>query len=97
MSRPVGVLAVMDAAIEGIGGPTDLGLTEARAAVAELVEAAKRASLMLSVAGPMCGIHALNETVFYDEAECDGACVHDDCANAAESLTAALAKFGGAA
>lgn len=35
------VLKVMDEVIEGMGGPTDLGLTEARAAVAELIEAAK--------------------------------------------------------
>lgn len=72
-------------------------VAEARAAVAELVEAAKRAKLMLSVSGPMCGIHAGSETVSYDDAECDGYCVSEDCAHAELSLSFALAKFGGAA
>ena len=50
MSRPVDVLAVLDAAIENIGGPTDLGLTEARAAVAELVAAASAGHRMATYA-----------------------------------------------
>lgn len=99
MSGPLDVLAVMGRSF-GIQLPAksaarvNAELREARAAVAELVEAANRAAVMLKVAGPMCGIHALNETAFYDEAECDGACIHDDCANAAIDLDAALAKFG---
>ncbi len=39
--KPGGVLAVLDEVIEGMGGPTDLGLSKARAKVAELLAAAE--------------------------------------------------------
>lgn len=40
-TRKIDVLAVMDAAAEGMGGPTDLGLRDARAVVADLITKAR--------------------------------------------------------
>ncbi len=82
MSRPVDVLAVMDRLIcevpMGCGHIKAIG--EARAAVAELVEAARQASATLG--------HAYHTTLAGQLAEY----AHTDY----QRLDAALAKFGGA-
>lgn len=85
MSRPVDVLATLDDAamrVEAIHGPTAVyALREARAAVAELLEAARQASATLG--------HAYHTTLTGQLSEY----AHTDY----QRLDAALAKFGGAA
>ncbi len=51
-----------------------------------LIPAAKRAIEMLRIAGPLAEKHAFDVVTFYDDAECDGSCVAEDCRDAADSL-----------
>ena len=46
----------------------------------------KRATEMLQVAAKYIRQHCDDGLIFYDETECDGACVADDCENAAADL-----------
>ncbi len=45
-----------------------------------------RAIEMLRIAAEVIREHAPDVTRFYDEAECDGYCIADDCESAAEEL-----------
>lgn len=54
--------------------------------VSELQSALARAVEMLRTAGPIVAIHAPDEIVHYDEADCDGTCIAMDCAHAADHL-----------
>lgn len=63
---------------------------EARAAVAELMEALRRAEEMLLIAGPLVGEHAADSIVHYDGADCDGTCIQEDCRDAADHASAVL-------
>ena len=45
-----------------------------------------RAIEMLNIAAEYIRTHWPDGTVFYDETDCDGYCVADDCKTAAESL-----------
>lgn len=47
----------------------------------------RRAIEMLKVAADYIKAHCPDQTTFYDDAECDGSCVADDCERAAEALT----------
>jgi hypothetical protein len=46
----------------------------------------KRAQEMLRIAAQYIRSHAPCHLVFYDNADCDGYCVADDCETAADSL-----------
>lgn len=68
-----------------------------RDAAPEFTTYGPRAVEMLIVAAryirELCG--AVHETIRYDDADCDGECVADDCVVAAEMLALALAKARG--
>jgi hypothetical protein len=91
------VLAVMFAASEEATPEMESKIMRARVAVAELIRQSNRAIEMLKIAGPLVGEHAAYEVVHYDGADCDGTCIQEDCRDAAECLTDALARVGGAA
>lgn len=94
----IDVLAVLDGKIreaEQDGKTVATGLREARAGVAELIDAAPRAIEMLCVAGKHCNEFASDDTTFYDEADCDGICIDMDCESAANHLRSALARVNG--
>ena len=65
-------------------------------AVRDMMEASPRAVLMMRIASELIrdGL-AVEQTVFYDDAECDGYCVADDLDYAAEALDAAIARATG--
>lgn len=70
----------------------DLGEIKTRAAMPEAVSITmtyeqRRAIEMLEVAAKYIRIHCPDREIFYDDAECDGSCVADDCEIAAEALT----------
>ena len=67
------------------------------AAAPDMLEASPRAVLMMRIASELIrdGL-AVDQTVFYDDAECDGYCVADDLDFAAEALDAAIARATGA-
>jgi hypothetical protein len=46
----------------------------------------KRAVEMLRIAARYIDQHAPSDTIRYDEAECDGTCVADDCRIAASAI-----------
>lgn len=91
MSRPVDVLATLDDAalrVEAIHGPTAVyALREARAAVAELLEAAKDAELMFNTVRGCYERNPGNFAVAMRELE----------GESLPRLRAAIAKFGSAA
>lgn len=45
-----------------------------------------RAIYMLKVASEYIKRHAPDESIHYDEADCDGSCVAEDCMSAADEL-----------
>lgn len=49
-------------------------------------DAIKRAIEILEIAGEHCESYAGDATAFYDEADCDGYCINDDCKAAANDL-----------
>ena len=50
------------------------------------IEAFNRAIVMLSVAGNHCEDHAMSAISHYDDADCDGICINDDCKTVIEWL-----------
>lgn len=56
---------------------------EQKAALARAIE-------MLHVAGDHCRTYAAEDTSFYDEADCDGGCIAEDCGHAIEELNNAF-------
>lgn len=63
-----------------------------RASHKRLVEALERAQTLLSATVKFIDANPIGEyTVHYDEAECDGLCLADDCRTAESSADAALA------
>tara|TARA_R110000764_G_scaffold215303_1_gene302013 strand:- start:596 stop:757 length:162 start_codon:yes stop_codon:yes gene_type:complete len=51
-----------------------------------MTEAHKRAILMLEIAADYIEDNCPEETIFYDETDCDGYCVAEDCKIAASEL-----------
>lgn len=62
-------------------------------ALSRLVDAAGRALELLNATRLFIDANPIGEyIVHYDEAECDGLCLADDCATAADSLSVILTK-----
>lgn len=57
--------------------------------MSETREARRRAQEMLRLAANLIASSCPDATVFYDEAECDGACIAEDCRAAADDLAEA--------
>lgn len=58
------------------------------------VEALDRAIVMLSVAGNHCEEYAMSAVSHYDDADCDGICINDDCKTVIEMLQASPPSGG---
>lgn len=67
-------------------------LASLREAAREAEKALHRSGELL-VAGALFGKIASSETVFYDEAECDGECFATDCGIAADDVAIALTRL----
>ena len=80
------VLKVMDEVIEGMGGPTDLGLTEARAAVAELIEALQAVLPRLAHDAICASVRPSHEWAEH------GSITFDNCCCGINQVKSALAK-----
>lgn len=96
MSAPVDVLTVIEDACVALAAAGDakgsIALHRVREPLRKLIAAIPRALEMLRVAGEHSAKYGADETTIYDEADCDGTCVKDDCEFAADDLRAALAK-----
>ena len=58
-------------------------------------ETIERAAYLLRVVGQFIDTNPVSDyTVIYDEAECDGACLRDDCSVAADELERMMAAKG---
>jgi len=55
-------------------------------ALRKLSDGVARAVAMLRIAGEHCQKYAPGDHSFYDDADCDGYCIMEDCNNAADDL-----------
>lgn len=61
----------------------------------EVIEALKRAQEMLRIAGPLVEQYAADAIIHYDQADCDGTCIADDCRDAADHIDQVLSTIDG--